>query len=409
MTKSWRTPTVILICGTLIMLLSFGIRQTYGLFLNPISTGLEWNRGVFSFAIALQSLIWGLAQPFLGALADRFGAARVIALSAVTYVLGLYVMSVSTTPWTMTLSTAFLTGIAMSGTSFSLVLAVIGRASPPERRSLYLGLASAGGSSGQFVVVPAGQFFISSYGWTMALVLLAALAALMVPLSAAVAERTAPVRPQTPTQSLGQALSQAVRHRGYLLLTAGFFVCGFQTMFLGAHLPALLADADVSAALGATALALIGFFNVLGCFIWGGLGGRYSKKNLLSLLYLSRSVLMMVFFLLPMTPAGIIVFSSLMGLLFLGTVPLTSGIVAQIFGTRYMAMLYGIVFLDHQIGSFLGIWLAGWLFDYTGSYEAIWWTAVGLGIVAALLHWPIDEREVARLEAHSSATAVILN
>ena len=396
MQHSWRTPVVVLICGTLVMMLAFGIRQTYGLFLTPISDTLGWPRGIFSFAVALQSLIWGLAQPLLGGLADRYGSGRVVALSAVSYVAGLYLMSVSTDPWSMTFSTALLTGVAMSGTSFSMILAVIGRAAPPHRRGLYLGIGSAGGSLGQTLVVPFGQVLISTYGWVDALVLLAATAGLIVPLSAALAEtRLAPGAAQA-DQTPWQALAEARRHKGYLLLTAGFFVCGFQTLFIAQHLPPLLVDNGLSPALGATAISLIGLFNVIGCLGAGVLGNRYSKKNLLSLIYFGRAVVMAGFFLFPMTHFTVVVFSSLIGLLFLSTIPLTSGIVAQVFGTRYMAMLYGIVFLDHQIGSFIGIWLGGVLFDYTGSYDLIWWSAVGLGVAAAIIHWPIDERAISR-------------
>ena len=296
----------------------------------------------------------------------------------------------------MTFSTALLTGVAMSGTSFSMILAVIGRAAPPHRRGLYLGIGSAGGSLGQTLVVPFGQVLISTYGWVDALVLLAATAGLIVPLSAALAEtRLAPGAAQA-DQTPWQALAEARRHKGYLLLTAGFFVCGFQTLFIAQHLPPLLVDNGLSPALGATAISLIGLFNVIGCLGAGVLGNRYSKKNLLSLIYFGRAVVMAGFFLFPMTHFTVVVFSSLIGLLFLSTIPLTSGIVAQVFGTRYMAMLYGIVFLDHQIGSFIGIWLGGVLFDYTGSYDLIWWTAVGLGVAAAIIHWPIDERAISR-------------
>ncbi len=396
MQQSWRTPVVVLICGTLVMMLAFGIRQTYGLFQTPISETLGWPRGIFSLAVALQSLVWGLAQPVLGGLADRYGSAKVVSLSALTYAAGLYLMSVSTDPWSMTFSTALLTGVAMSGTSFSMVLAVIGRSAPPKRRSLYLGIGSAGGSSGQFLVVPFAQVLLSSYGWVNTLVLLAATAALIVPLSAALAEKAPAAGAAQADQTLWQALGEARRHTGYLLLTAGFFVCGFQTLFIAHHLPPLLLDNGLSPALGATAISLLGLFNVVGCLAAGALGNRYSKKNLLSLIYFGRAVVMAGFFLLPMTPLSVVVFSSLMGLLFLSTIPLTSGIVAQVFGTRYMALLYGIVFLDHQIGSFIGIWLGGVLFDYTGSYDIIWWTGAGLGVAAAVLHWPIDERAIPR-------------
>ena len=403
MQRSWRTPVVVLICGTLVMLLSFGIRQTYGLFLTPISDTLGWPRGVFSLAVALQSLIWGLAQPFLGGLADRYGSAKVVALSALAYMAGLYLMSVSTDPLSMTLSTALLTGVAMSGTSFSLVLAVIGRSAPAKWRGLYLGIGSAGGSSGQFLVVPFTQVFLSSHGWVETLVLLALVAGLIVPLSAALAENT-PAAVQR-DQTLWQALGEARRHSGYLLLTAGFFVCGFQTLFIAQHLPALLVDNGLSPGLGATAISLLGFFNVFGCLAAGALGNRYSKKNLLSFIYFMRAVVMTGFFLFPMTDTSVIVFSSVMGLLFLSTIPLTSGIVAQVFGTRYMAMLYGIVFLDHQIGSFIGIWLGGVLFDYTGSYDIVWWTAVGLGVAAAIIHYPIDEKAISRTVPATAAGA----
>ena len=396
MQHSWRTPVVVLICGTLVMMLAFGIRQTYGLFLTPISDTLGWPRGIFSFAVALQSLIWGLAQPLLGGLADRYGSGRVVALSALAYVAGLYLMSVSTDPWSMTFSTALLTGVAMSGTSFSMILAVIGRAAPPQRRGLYLGIGSAGGSLGQTLVVPFGQILISVYGWVDALVLLAATAGLIVPLSAALAEKRLAAGAAQADQTPWQALAEARRHKGYLLLTAGFFVCGFQTLFIAQHLPPLLLDNGLSPAVGATAISLIGLFNVIGCLGAGVLGNRYSKKNLLSLIYFGRAVVMAGFFLFPMTHFTVVMFSSLIGLLFLSTIPLTSGIVAQVFGTRYMAMLYGIVFLDHQIGSFIGIWLGGLLFDYTGSYDLIWWTAVGLGVAAAIIHWPIDERAITR-------------
>lgn len=396
MQRSWRTPIVVLACGTLVMMLAFGIRQTYGLFLTPVSDAMGWPRGVFSFAVALQSLVWGLAQPVLGGLADRYGSAKVVALSALAYVLGLYLMSVSRDPWSMTFSTAFLTGVGMSGTSFSLVLAVIGRSAPPNRRGLYLGIGSAGGSLGQFLVVPFGQVLISSYGWVEALVLLALTAGFIVPLSAALAEDAPAAGAGQREQTLWQALGEARRHSGYLLLTAGFFVCGFQTLFIASHLPALLVDAGMPPRTGATALMLIGLFNVAGCLAAGALGNRYSKKNLLSFIYFMRAVVMAGFFLLPMTELSVAVFSALTGLLFLSTVPLTSGIIAQVFGTRYMAMLYGIVFLDHQVGSFVGIWLGGALFDYTGSYDVVWWTGVGLGVAAALLHWPIDERAIPR-------------
>ncbi len=401
--ESWRTPAVIMICATLILFTAFGVRQTYGLMMNPISSAQGWGREVFAFAVALQSLFWGLSQPVWGAIADRYGAGRVVGISAAIYAAGLYLMSTSTTPFGINFSTGFLTGVGMSGTSFPIILAVVARNVSAERRSLFLGIASAGGSSGQLLVVPLSQILITGQGYAATLVILAAMTAMIVPLAVTVAGRKTPADQIGDDQTMPQAIREAHAHSGFLLLVAGFFVCGFQTMFIGAHLPAYLTDAGASPMLGATALATIGLFNVIGCFIWGALGGRFSKKYLLAMLYMARSLVMLAFLLLPISEVTVLVFSAAMGLLWLATVPLTSGLVAQIFGTRDMAMLYGFVFLNHQLGSVLGIWLGGRLFDQTGSYDVIWWIAIALGLVAALLHWPIDERAVARL-AEASAT-----
>lgn len=404
--RNWRTPIVILVCATVILLLSFGSRQSYGLFLAPMSAKFGWEVGVFSFAMALQTLIWGFSQPFWGNIADRYGAGRVVSIGLILYGGGLYCMAISTTPLGITLSTGLLTGFGMSATSLPILLAVVGRAVGPERRSLWLGIASAGGSSGQFLVVPFSQYFISTSGYATALILMAIVMALIVPLTAAVAGR--PKRPSDASgieQSTREAIAEAMKHRGYVLLISGFFVCGFQTMFIGAHLPNYLNGVGIGSGVAATALALIGFFNVIGCFVWGAVGGRYSKKYLLALLYMSRSVGIALFILLPVSDLSAMVFASFMGLTWLGTVPLTSGLVAQIFGTQYMAMLYGIAFLSHQIGSFLGIWMGGEIYDVTGGYDAVWWGAIILGFVAALLHWPIDERPVARMNVPAPAAA----
>lgn len=401
--SNWRTPLVIMVSATLILFITFGARQNYGLFMAPISTAQGWGREVFSFAVALQSLVWGLSQPFWGMIADRYGAGRVVAISGALYALGLYLMGTSTTPFEITFSTAFLTGVAMSGVSFPILLAVVGRSVTAERRSFYLGLVSAGGSSGQLVMVPLGQFFISSHGYVTALFILAAVVALAVPMSAAVAGKQAPADETGIDQSVMDAVREAGRHGGFLMLVAGFFVCGFQIMFIGAHLPAFLTDQGASAALGATALAIIGLFNMFGCFLWGWAGDRFARKYLLAWLYMARSVVMAGFLFFPLTEVTVIVFSAAIGLLWLATVPLTSGLVAQIFGTQYMAMLYGFVFLNHQLGSFLGIWLGGLLYDRTGSYDVIWWTAITLGLVAALLHYPLDDRAVSRMSAETGA------
>ena len=400
---NWRTPMVVVVCATMILFVSFGVRQTYGLLMEPVTSAHGWGREVFAFAVAFQSLVWGLSQPILGAIADKYGAGRVVAFSIAIYAVGLYLMAGSATPFEITFSTGFLTGLAMSGTGFPILLAVVSRAVPSKKRSMYLGLVSAGGSSGQMLLVPMGQYFISSWGYATTLLILAVMVAMMVPVSAAVAGRRKADDAPAEDQSINEAVREASKHKGFLLLITGFFVCGFQTMFIGAHLPAYLVDKGGSAALGAVALATIGLFNVIGCFIWGAAGARYSKKYLLAGLYTARSLGMAGFLLAPVSDVSVIVFSALMGLLWLATVPLTSGLVAQIFGTQYMAMLYGFVFLNHQLGSFLGIWLGGRLFDSTGSYDMVWWVAIALGLVAALLHFPIDERAVPRIAGQPQA------
>ena len=399
-----RTPVLVLICATTVLLVCFGVRQTYGLFLAPMTEARGWSLEVFSFAMALQTLVWGLTQPLTGAIADRYGAGRVVAVGAVLYAIGLWMMASATTSGEILLSTGLLTGLGVSGTGFPILLAVVGRSVAPERRSLYLGIASAGGSSGQLLMVPVTQYFISAEGYVATLVILAVIVGLTAPLAAAIAGK--PRAPEmAPGSEIGMltAIREALHHRGYVLLVAGFFVCGFQTMFIGAHLPAYLSFAGASPYLGATALALIGLFNVIGCFVWGGLGGKFSKKYLLAILYLTRSATMAAFILLPISDLSVILFASVTGFMFLATVPLTSGLVAQIFGTQYMAMLYGFVFLNHQLGSFLGIWLGGRLYVAYQSYDPIWWIAIALGFVAALLHWPIDERTVPRLSRQTQS------
>ncbi|MEE8444008.1 MAG: MFS transporter [Alphaproteobacteria bacterium] len=396
--SSWRTPGVVLAAGTLILILSFGTRTSFGIFLGPISSDLGWGRESFAFALALQNLLWGVCQPVAGAIADRWGAGRVVVVCAVLYVAGLLVMAWSGTPLGMTMGAGVVIGVALSGTAFPIILAVIGRSVPENKRSLFLGLGAAGGSSGQLIIVPLAQGLLSSLDWVTALIWLAVLTSMMVPLAAAMAGRPggtaeAPAR----EQKLGEAVREAGGHRGFLLLNAGFFVCGFHVMFIATHLPAFITDAGLAPALGAAALALVGLGNIVGSFLSGVLGGRYSKRYLLSGLYFARAVVFLVFVLTPVTQTSVIVFSLAIGLLWLSTVPLTSGLVAQIFGPRYMATLFGIVFLSHQIGSFLGAWLGGRLYDMTGSYDIVWWISVVLGIFAALVHLPIDEKPVERL------------
>ena len=401
---TWRTPPVVLVCGAIILTLALGTRQTFGLFLQPMSTDLGWGRGNYAFAMALSNLIWGVAQPFFGAWADKHGAARVVAVSALLYAAGLVLMSLSSTPSMLDLSAGLLVGLGVSGVSFGVILGVIARAFPFERRSMALGVASAGGSFGQFLMLPFGQLLISSFGWKVALMALGGTILACVPLAAAMVERgRGSSGAHGERQSLAAALGEASGHAGFWYLTAGFFVCGFQVAFISVHLPAYLLDLKLSPAVGAAALALIGLFNIAGSFAAGYLGGRYSKKYLLSSIYLLRAVIIALFLWLPVSPLSVYLFAAGIGFLWLGTVPLTNGLVGQIFGARFLSTLFGIVFLSHQIGSFTGVWLGGYLFDHTGSYTVVWLCSIALGVLAAVLNLPIDERPLARLSGQVAA------
>jgi MFS family permease len=370
--------------------------------MKPISLDLGWGREVFAFAVALQSLIWGLSTPLMGFLADRFGPAKVVMFGGIIYTLGLYIMSQATDPSGAVIGIGVLTGVALSMTGFPIILSVIGRRYPPNKRSLVIGIASAGGSSGQLILVPFGQWLINEHGWIMSLVLLALLSAVIVPLAASLAGGNKRADDDHSKQNFGEAMREAWGHNGFRLLTFGYFVCGFQTMFIGAHLPAYLSDLGQSSWLGATALALIGGFNIVGCILWGLAGDRYSKKMLLASIYSLRALAMTIFLLLPVSSTSVILFSAAMGLTWLGTVPLTTGVVVQVFGTQFMATLVGFTFLGHQIGSFLGIWLGGVIFDITGSYEAIFWGGVVLGVIATAVHFPLNDKPVARLVAETA-------
>ena len=399
---TWRTPVVILIFGIIIMMVSFGARSGFGLLLQPISADFGWGREVFAFSVAIQNLFWGLSQPIAGAIADKYGSGRVIAVCVVLLALGLYLMSRVTTPGELTLTAGILVGVGLSGTSFGVILAVISRSVPENRRSLFLGIGSAGGASGQLFMVPLGQSFLSSYGWVTTMILLAAMVVATMPLALALtgkrsATQAAAASKAVVEQTLGQALNEAKGHRSFIYLTTGFFVCGFQLAFITTHLPAFIVDHGSAASLAATALALIGFTNIIGSYGAGVLGGRMTKKNVLSSIYFLRSLVIAGFILSPVSDTSILIFAGFMGVLWLSTVPLTSGLVADMFGVRYMATLFGIVFLSHQLGGFLGAWLGGYLFDITGSYDAVWWLTVLLGLMSAALHLPIDDRPVARL------------
>jgi len=388
---------VVLVCGTTILLLSFGLRQNLGLYMWPMSTDLGWGREALSFAIALQSLIWGIATPLMGFLADRFGPAKVVAAGGLLYSCCLYILSNASYPVDATIGIGVFTGFALSMTSFPIILSVIGRRYPPLKRSLILGIATAGGSSGQLFLVPLGHWLIDDVGWIQSLIFLAILSTLIVPLSVAMVGGNQRADDDYANQTFSDAMLEARTHSGYILLTTGYFVCGFQTMFISAHLPAYLTDLGQPSWTGATALTLIGGFNVIGCVLWGKWGDTKSKKNLLALLYCLRAIVMIGFILMPITPTSLIIFSSLLGMLWLGTVPLTTGVVVQIFGTQYMATLVGFTFVSHQIGSFLGIWLGGVVYDLTGNYDYIFWGGAVLGLIAAIIHVPLDDKPLARI------------
>nr|WP_162234981.1 MFS transporter [Pseudomonas cannabina] len=393
----WRTSGWILLGSALILALSLGTRHGFGLFLSPMSADFGWGREVFAFAIALQNLMWGLAQPFAGALADRFGAAKVVFVGGILYAVGLLCMSMADSPLSLSLSAGLLIGIGLSGTSFSVILGVVGRALPAEKRSMGMGIASAAGSFGQFAMLPGTLGLISWLGWAGASLVLGVMVALILPLVGMLKD--------TPSVStgveltLGEALREACGHSGFWLLALGFFVCGFQVVFIGVHLPAYLVDEHLPAKVGTTVLALIGLFNIFGTYTAGWLGGRMSKPRLLTALYLLRAVVIILFISVPLSQASAYLFGVAMGLLWLSTVPLTNGTVATLFGVRNLSMLGGIVFLFHQLGAFLGGWLGGLVYDRTGSYDLIWQVSVLLSLLAAALNWPVRERPVARLQA----------
>ncbi len=391
--KTWRMPVVVLLCGGGVLALSMGIRQTFGLFLEPMTLALDIGRGNFALAIAVQNLIWGLLTPLVGILADRYGTARCLIFGGITYAAGILLMALGDSVLALHLGGGVLVGIAVSATSFPLVLSAVARAVPVQRRSAALGITSAGGSVGQFLLLPYTQSSIGQIGWVSTLVVLAVLSALIVPLSAALVGR--PPKASTDELSIGDAVTEARQHRGYQLLCGGFFVCGFHVAFVATHLPAYISALGFEPQVGANALSAIGFFNIVGGLLAGYLGGRYRKKYLLAGIYLGRSIAIILFMTLPPTELTVWLFSASFGLMWLSTVPLTSGLVGDVFGPRYMATLFGFVMLAHQMGSFLGAWLGGISYDLTGSYGSVWFLAVVLGLIAAALHWPIADRPVA--------------
>lgn len=391
-------PWLIILAGCCIAMLTFGPRSAMGLFQLPMITDRGWDRSTFGLAMAIQNLFWGLGQPIFGAIADRFGTWKVLALAAILYSSGLYIMSIADTPTVLYISGGVLVGLGIAAASFGVILSAFARNVTPGKRSFAFGLGTAAGSAGMFLFAPLSQSFIANFGWVQTLLVFASMM-LVIPLLAVPLKGNSSSGKVSQTevdQSIGDALREAFGHQSYLLLSAGFFVCGFQVAFITAHFPAYIGDIGIDAKYAGMALALIGFFNIWGSLASGIVGQKYSKPYLLAYIYIGRSIAVTLFLLLPQTPTSVIVFSAVMGILWLSTVPPTNALVAIMFGTRHLGLLGGLVFLSHQIGSFLGIWLGGYLFDHFGTYDPVWWIGVALGLFAAVVHLPISEKPVAR-------------
>ena len=398
---SWRTPAVILACGCLIALIGFGARSGLGFFLTPMSSAHGWGRDVF--ALAIQMLLWGAAQPVAGALADRYGAAPVLSVGALFYALGLASMAYAATPGMLQLTAGAVIGFGLAGSSFTVVIGAFGKLMPPQWRSLAFGAGTAAGSFGQFLFSPLAVALIDRVGWQGTLVIFAAVVLLIMPLSLALASprqtggsKAAVSQTQ---QSVAQALSEALGHKSYVLLVLGFFTCGFQIFFIAVHLPAYLVDRGLPAEVGGWALACIGLFNIVGAIVAGWLAAFMPKRYILSLIYFGRAVAILIYIMLPPSTLATLVFGAVIGLFWLSTVPPTSGLVAVMFGTRWLAMLFGFAFFSHQVGGFLGVWLGGVLFERTGSYDAVWWLSILLGVLSAVINLPIVEKPVVRAAA----------
>jgi predicted MFS family arabinose efflux permease len=394
--------TQVLLCGAAIVTLSMGIRHGFGLWLQPITMDRGWTRETFAFAIAVQNLVWGVAGPFAGALADRFGAFKVMIGGALLYALGLVLMALATSGLAFTGSAGLLLGIAQAGTTYAIIYGVIGRNVDPTKRSWAMGVTAAAGSFGQFLMVPVENWLIGAWGWQNALFILGCLALAIAPLAIGLKEpKSAPAGAQH--QSMGAAVREALAYPSFQLLTAGYFVCGFQVVFIGVHLPSYLKDHGMTPSVATIALALIGLFNVFGTYAAGALGQRWPKRFLLSAIYALRALAIALFLWAPLTPWSVYVFSAVMGLLWLSTIPPTNAVIAQIFGVQYLSMLGGFAFLSHQVGSFLGAWLGGKLYEATGTYDVVWWIAIALGVFAALINLPVREGSIARMPATQPA------
>ena len=410
----WRSPQFVLVAAVGIILFAYGGRQSLGMFLRPITEALGFmttnaqgqavqNFEPMSFATALQVLIYGCAAPFVGAIADRWGPIKVLIISGLVYAFGLLMMSQATTATGLVVSIGFLMGIGSSGIALPMLLSIVGRVAPEERRTFWLAVVVSGGTAGQMLIVPLSNYMIGSQGWVFATIVLATMALMVVPLTLCISHAASGTLSKKDKQSLGQAIKEASHHRGFWLLVTGFYVCGFQIQFINNHLENYLDGTIVGGAMAATAIALIGLFNMFGTQTAGVIGDKLRKKYLLANLYMARSVIFLIFFIVPVSKVSVIIFACSVGFLWLATVPLTSGIVAQIFGPRYLATLYGVVFLSHQLGSFTSVWLGGIIRTQTGSYDYAWYMIIVAGFVAALLHWPIDDKPVARLRAEQEA------
>lgn len=396
----WKQPWFLLLAGGLIMSASLGTRHVQGLFLQPVTFDRGWSREAFALALALQNLLWGLVQPFTGMIADKFGSVRVIILGAVAYALGLFIMAHATSTGYFTFGNGLLVGVGLSGTAFGTVYGAISRLFPPERRSWALGVTGAIGGLGQFCMVPFAQGMINSIGWISAAVVLGVVMIVISPLALFLRD-THVVHESSAPAPMGMfaAIREALSHKGFWLLNFGFLACGFQLAFIAGHLPAYLLDKGMGYQRASAALALIALANVIGTYVCGYLGGFLRRKYVLSVIYLARAGSMALFFMLPLTHTSVYIFSFVMGLIWLGTLPLTIGIVSQVFGVRYIATLFGFVFIGHQVGAFFGVWLGGYVFDATHSYQLMWYGSIALGLLAAALHWPIDDKEVVRADA----------
>lgn len=394
---------LVLLAGCLIAVIGFGARSALGLFLEPMTLERGWSRETFGFALAVQNLFWGLGLPLAGALADKYGSTRVISCGAVMYCLGLYGMSAAETPHMLNLTAGILSGTGIAFSAFTLALAAMVRVVGAHKRALVLGLGTAAGSFGQVLFSPISQGFIQSLGWSATLTGLALVVLFMIPLAFVLPLHSNSNNTHNKEnnnsvqQTLREAVSEALGHRGYVLLTTGFFVCGFHVAFITVHFPAYVKDLGLDASVGAFSLALIGLFNIVGSFGAGIVGQRFSMKLSLSSIYTARAIIIFALLMLPKTPLVILGFSAVMGILWLSTVPLTTGIIAQVFGVQYMATLFGIVFLSHQLGSFIGVWLGGVLYDRTGSYNGMWWAGIVFGLLAAIVHLPINEKPLPRV------------